>query len=347
MSRPSWIVAAVCALAVMLTPTAAPAAPSSSEGGAAQAELTEKLDAANRAYIDAQNALEASRTRQADLAARRADLEPRYTELRDETQTIAIAAYQNGGGLRSAETLLDSRTPGIFADKVSLLEVIARQRGEQLRKLTALRERLAATKAAIDTEVGAQQAQLAVMATQKAEVEKALTAAQNEARDQAAARKALDTATTTSGKAPTTSARPAPRRADGSWAAETCSVADPTTTGCLTPRTLHALGQVRRAGFRHFASCWRPPGEPYEHPKGRACDFAADADGFGGVASGPSLEYGTQLATWLIRNAAPLGVMYVIWFRQIWTPAAGWHPYQSGNGDPSSDHTNHVHLSIY
>ena len=39
--------------------------------------------------------------------------------------------------------------------------------------------------------------------------------------------------------------------------------------------------------------------------------------------------------------------MYVIWFKQIWTPAAGWHAYHSGQGDPSSDHTNHVHMSIY
>jgi hypothetical protein len=38
--------------------------------------------------------------------------------------------------------------------------------------------------------------------------------------------------------------------------------------------------------------------------------------------------------------------MYVIWFKQIWTPAAGWHHYSGVAGDPSSDHTNHVHLSI-
>ncbi|GGM08969.1 coiled-coil domain-containing protein [Dactylosporangium sucinum] len=341
MAKPPWIVAAVCALAILLTPTAASAAPTpGDEGGTA--ELMQKLDSANRAYIDAQNALTASQQRQAGLSAQQAELEPRYNKLRDETQSITVAAYQNGGGLRSASSLLDSANPGIFADKVSILEVIARQHAQQLKELSSLRAQLGGTKATIDAEVSKQQAQLAVMAKQKTEVEQALTAAQNKA-----AQKGLDTATTTSGNAPAMNAEPAPRRADGSWPAESCSTDDPTTTGCLTPRTLHALQQVQKAGFKRFVSCWRPPGEPYEHPKGRACDFAADTSGFGGVATGASKEYGTQLATWLVRNATALGVMYVIWFRQIWTPAAGWHAYNSGNGDPSSDHTNHVHMSIY
>lgn len=95
--------------------------------------------------------------------------------------------------------------------------------------------------------------------------------------------------------APLVAAQPAPRRADGSWPPETCSLHDPTTSGCLTPRAEHALEQVKLA----------------------------------------------------VRNATAPGVMYVIWYRQIWTPATGWHPYSSGQGDPSSDHTNHVHLSVY
>ncbi|GAA2633157.1 hypothetical protein GCM10010399_77000 [Dactylosporangium fulvum] len=346
MSRPPWIVAAACALAVLLVPSTAHAAPTPGpEGGTT--ELTQKLDAANRAYLDAQNALDASKQRQAALAGQQAELEPRYVKLRDETQTISIAAYQNGGGMRSAASLLDSASPGIFADKVSTLEVIARQNAEQLKRLATLRDQLTTTKAGIDTEVARQQTEVTAMAKQKAEVEKALAEAQQAEAANKAAAKGLDAATTTSGNAPKINAQPAPRRTDGSWPTESCSVKDPTTRGCLTPRTLHALQQVQKAGFTHFVSCWRPPGEPYEHPKGRACDFAADAKGFGGAATGASKEYGTQLATWLVRNAKALGVMYVIWYRQIWTPAAGWHAYSSGNGDPSSDHTNHVHLSVY
>jgi hypothetical protein len=53
------------------------------------------------------------------------------------------------------------------------------------------------------------------------------------------------------------------------------------------------------------------------------------------------------LAAFFVRNAERLGVLYVIWFKQIWTPAAGWHRYGRAGGDPSSDHTNHVHVSLY
>ncbi|GAA3204298.1 coiled-coil domain-containing protein [Dactylosporangium siamense] len=338
MSRPPWIVAVVAALAILLTPTvvlgtSSPA--NAGEGG--DPALIKKLDETNRAYIDAQNALTASLERQKNLAAQQAATEPKYATLRDETQSISIAAYQNGGGLRSAATLLNSGTPGMFADRVSTLEVIARERAAQLRQVAVLRAELSKTKAAIDAEVAKQQASTAVMAKQKAELEKALAQSKN----------AVDGSTTWSGGTTSTTAEPAPRKADGSWPTESCGVDDPTTKGCLTPRTLHALQQVQKAGFTHFVSCWRPPGEPYEHPKGRACDFAADAKDFGGVATGSSKEYGTQLAAWLVKNATALGVMYVIWFKQIWTPATGWRAYHSGQGDPSSDHTNHVHMSIY
>ena len=128
MSRPPWIVAAVAALAILLTPTvvlgtSSPA--NASEGG--DPALIKKLDETNRAYIDAQNALTASLARQKDLAAQLSGGRAEVRELREETQSISVAAYQNGGGLRNAATLLNSGTPGMFADRVSTLEVIARE----------------------------------------------------------------------------------------------------------------------------------------------------------------------------------------------------------------------------
>jgi hypothetical protein len=47
-----------------------------------------------------------------------------------------------------------------------------------------------------------------------------------------------------------------------------------------------------------------------------------------------------------VENAQALGVQYVIWYRQIWFPASGWRTYNLAYGDPNTDHTNHVHLSI-
>ena len=150
----------------------------------------------------------------------------------------------------------------------------------------------------------------------------------------------------TSGFAGTSAqAAPAPRNADGSWPAESCSINDPTTTGCITPRTLHAMNEAKAAGFTRYVSCHRDGGGG-EHPKGRACDFSAQAGGFGGTATGGDRTYGNNLAAYFVNNANRLGVLYVIWFRQIWLPGSGWRAY-SGSGSPAADHTNHVHLSEY
>ncbi len=140
-------------------------------------------------------------------------------------------------------------------------------------------------------------------------------------------------------------ATPAPRNADGSWPKESCSLNDPTTSGCITARTLHAMKQAQAAGFTRYVSCYRSGGSG-QHPLGRACDFAAQKGGFGGVATGGDRTYGNNLASYFIGNSSRLGVLYVIWFKRIWLPSSGWRTY-NGGGDPSSDHTNHVHLSVY
>jgi hypothetical protein len=108
---------------------------------------------------------------------------------------------------------------------------------------------------------------------------------------------------------------------------------------------LNAYLQARAAGFTHYTSCWsqRSSGE---HPKGRACDFSANATTFrNAAATGSDKAYGDRLAAFFVRNADRLGVMYVIWYRQIWLPNTGWRAY-SGSGSPAARHENHVHLSV-
>jgi hypothetical protein len=122
-------------------------------------------------------------------------------------------------------------------------------------------------------------------------------------------------------------------------------VDDPTTTGCITPRTLHAYQQARAAGFKRYTSCFSQRNSG-EHPKGRACDHSAAPGGFENVnASGGDRTYGNNLAAFYVKNADRLGVMYVIWYREIWMPNTGWRSY-SGSGGPNATHTNHVHLSV-
>jgi len=142
------------------------------------------------------------------------------------------------------------------------------------------------------------------------------------------------------------SAAPVPRKPDGSWPDEGCSIRpDPTSgTGCVTPRLLYLVQQAGAAGFPK-PGCYRVD-DHGEHPKGRACDFMMTA---GGEASGAQKARGDAMAAWAVTNADRLAIMYVIWFRMIWTPAEGWHAYNNpwGGNDPSGWHTNHVHISVF
>jgi hypothetical protein len=319
----------LAALAVLLTisPSVAAAAPGDPEGDAG---LLAKVEAASRGYLDAQAALAASKQRQADLVTKLADAEGRAAGLSDEVGQIASAAYRTGGSLGEVSALLDSGSPDSLIQRASTLAAIGQVKGRQLRELAQLRADLAKTKADIDAEVANQQKQLAEMAKRKSDAERALAGA-------------------SSGPGGTSSAvaSPAPRRPDGSWPPESCSITDPTGTGgCVTPRMLHAYQQARAAGFTHYTKCWRTESSG-EHPKGRACDFAAAANTFGGVAAGAERTYGNNLAAYFIANASRLAVLYVIWFRQIWLPSSGWRSYSGATGQPNTDHTNHVHCSVY
>ncbi|WP_436528256.1 hypothetical protein [Actinoplanes sp. HUAS TT8] len=140
-------------------------------------------------------------------------------------------------------------------------------------------------------------------------------------------------------------AEPAPRNPDGSWPTESCTIRpDPTThAGCVTPRLHHLVQQATIAGFPK-PGCYRSSNHG-EHPKGRACDWMMTG---GGEATGAQKARGDAMAAWAVSNADRLGLMYVIWFRRIWTPAKGWHAYNNpwGGDDPSGWHTNHVHISV-
>jgi hypothetical protein len=200
-----------------------------------------------------------------------------------------------------------------------------------LRQLRLAKEEAAKQQALLDAEVANEAKQLGELDKQKRAAEKALAAVGG-----------LVTAGYT-GAVP--DAQPAPRTASGGWPSESASLIDPTGTGGhITPRMYHALTEARLAGFRRFTRCWRTQSWG-EHPRGRACDFSVSTGGFGGVATGGDKTYGNRLAAWCKKNAEALGVLYVIWFRQIWMPGIGWRAY-SGRGDPSSEHTNHVHLSV-
>lgn len=325
--------------AVAASPTRqAPATGNDPEGGTPA--LRDQLEAASKGYLDAKQALANSLTRQQQLAAQLETTEAQHAERASRVEQIAGLAYRTGP-LRTASALLNSASPASFLDRANALEVVVANEDQAIHELHETRDQINRSTRAVEIEIVEQRKQQAVMAKRKQQAENALAVANERARAAAAA------ASTTPTTQNSTKAAPAPRNPDGSWPAETCSVNDPTpANGCITPRTLHALNQAKAAGFTRYVSCFRSGGSG-EHPKGRACDFAAQKDGFGGAATGGDRTYGNNLAAFLVNNADRLAVLYVIWYRQIWLPSSGWKAYSGAGGDPSSDHTNHVHLSVY
>ena len=329
--RPAAALALVVALLAALAVSGpAVAAPKDPEGGGKT--LREALESAARGHVDAQNALKNSQRRQKELntALLRAQVETKQLEV--QVAAVASRSYRLGR-FTTMSMLLNASSPDGFLDRMQRLDAMAQMDGRALRQYREAITRYARAKQALALEIQEQQKQVTVMAKKKKEAELALASVGGGA----VAGGFL------SANSPL--AKPAPRNSDGSWPKESCTVNDPTTSGCITPRLLNSYQQARVAGFKRYTSCFsqRSSGE---HPKGRACDFSANASGFQNVnASGGDRAYGDRLAAYFVKNASRLGVMYVIWFRQIWMPGTGWRSY-SGSGGPSATHTNHVHLSV-
>lgn len=326
-----WLLAVLPALLAVFI--ASPAAAEPGENDGTPKTLRDELEAANRGFLEAKGLLEGSRARQAELTTKLADLQKKIDTTREATAGLVQVAYRNNG-LATAAAILASATPDEFVDRAAAANTMALRNDKKLREFNQLNRELAETKKQVDAEVAVQEQQLAAMDKRKKDAEKAISAVGGQ-----------NSGGYVSATSPT--AQRAPRNPDGSWPKESCTVDDPTTSGCISPRTLFAYNQTKAAGFTNFVSCYRSGEDGGEHPRGRACDWASDKGGFGGVATGASRTYGNNLAAFYVRNADNLGVLYVIWFKQIWQTATGnWKTYNGQCGAPSCDHTNHVHLSV-
>lgn len=321
-----WLLATlVMAALVLVAPSLAHADPGTD---GTPLTIQYQMSATIKAYQDAQAKLAAAQAKQAQFRAELAQSSTRLAELTSQIGVLAAAVYQAGPATTLA-TMFDATSPDDALQRADGLRQLSRTEDRQLREYTAVLASADEQQAALDQETNTAKAQADEMAKQKAALQKTL--------DQ------LGTGPTAGVPIPAATADPVPRNPDGSLPPEKCNQDDPTTTGCLTPRTLHALQQARKAGFTHYTSCFHQEATG-EHPLGRACDFAADPGTFGGIATGASRDYGNRLAGWFIANAQRLGVMYVIWWHAIWNPIIGWHYYR-GDGTPSGNHMNHVHLS--
>jgi peptidoglycan DL-endopeptidase CwlO len=308
------------------SPAVADPGASGSDGEGGTKSLNQELDAASRGYLEAKAALATSKQNEAQLTAKLKEIDAQLAPQQAVLDQIINQSYKTGRLGAMAALLSADSTQGLL-DRVNTLETVAVKQDSALRALKDTRTQQEQSKIAIDIAIRDQQKQVNLMARRKAQAESALKAA-------GAGQNAASPGGSSAGSAS------APKYSGGS-----SMVADPTSSGRITTRLLNAMNQAQKAGFTHYVHCYRPQ-DSGEHPKGRACDFAADKGGFGGIATGASKDYGNRLANYFIKNSDNLGVLYVIWFNRIWLPSSGWKSYSGGNGDPSSDHTNHVHLSV-
>jgi hypothetical protein len=323
----------VLTAATMITaPTAraeaAPAKPPAVNEEDAPPLLRDVVESTGREYLQAKAKLDQSKRRQAQLNLELQQVQLRLDALAPQVGRLAAQSYRTGR-LSVVAMLLESPTSDSFVQRAVRLDEMNMINDGKLTALDQARQEVARAQAGLDAEIREQQKQFAVMAKQKQQTDKAL--------DLVGGNKLIG-----NGFVSATSpvAKAAPRTADGGWPNESCSKDDPTTSGCVTPRTLNAYNEVKKAGFNRFVGCHRNGG-PFEHPKGRACDWSLLNSGFATAKTNDQKLYGNNLAAFLIRNADRLGILYVIWYKQIWLPATGWKSYSG-----ASDHTDHVHMSM-
>ncbi|MEU1842333.1 coiled-coil domain-containing protein [Micromonospora sediminicola] len=329
------VVAVLAALAVLAGPTPASAAlgtaapnPSGHSEDDDPPLISEAVTAANRAYLQAKSKLDTSRKRQLQLALEVKAAQNQLDALSPQVSEIAAQSYRTGR-VGAMAMLLESDSPDSFVQRASALDELNLFNAQRLAAINEVKGRAERAKIALDAEVREQEKQANAMAREKVEAQKALKLVGG-----------LDfTGGLVSATSPVAKIGPG-RTADGGWKSESCSENDPTTSGCVTPRTLHAYKEVKRAGFNRFVGCYRPGG-PWEHPKGKACDWSLQNSGFAPWHNNDTRRYGNEVAAFLIRNADRLGIYYVIWNRQIWFPATGWSSYSG-----PSNHTDHVHMSL-
>jgi peptidoglycan DL-endopeptidase CwlO len=345
-SQRRWLLLALAPLVAVALSVVAPASPasaepdgsktkSSSKGGTAapdegkgNALLSDVLDSTGRRYLSARTAVQRSTKTQLDLAVQVRTAEAKRDRLLPQVGKIAGQQYRNGG-LSTASFLLDSPGAGGFLDRAISLEELNSLNDNKLRELNEAIDEVARTKARLDQEVKQQKSNMLAMQKQK------------EAADKALALVGGNSLTGGFVDAESKVAAPAPRDRNGDFAPQGCNVDDPTTGGCITARTLHMLKETKRAGFNRFVGCHRTGG-PFEHPKGRACDWSLEKSGFRKYHNADTKKYGNDLMAFLVRNADRLGLLYVIWNRKIWFPdRAEWRSYSG-----PSTHEDHVHVSM-
>lgn len=321
------------------------------EGGTP--EMREQLNQTQADWLDAKVALDASVTHQQELIVSLEGIKVKLDVQSQELGKVAHAAFVSSGQ-SEVFAIMSSGSAKEFLDGVGLIDALATREASVITQLMQTRAEANEAQAGIDAEIAKQKQLEQVMFDRNQQAELALCRAA-----------AGNCDTNEDGYFSARSsfvAQAAPRNPDGSFPAEYIPrdrsgypavqektvTGNPYATGYITPRTANAVVQAKAADFTVFVACFGAREDGGQHPRGRACDFAVDPNcTYCGAASGANRDYGDDLAAFFVFNAERLGVLYVIWYQRIWLASTGrWKAYSGGMGDPSSNHTNHVHVSM-
>jgi len=234
----------------------APSSPALADPEGGSKTLQDALASAAKGQADALQKLAASKKRQSELQSTVKQAQAGSAALEGQVGAIANRSYRLGR-TSTMTMLLDSSSPDIFLERVQRLDMMAQLDSATLTQYRNDLSRAQQAKAAIDQEVLEQQKQVTALTKKKNEAELALGSVGGGG----AAGGFLD--------ANSPLAKAAPRNPDGSWPKESCTINDPTTSGCITPRLLNAYQQARAAGFTHYTACFREP--PSIHPRVIVC----------------------------------------------------------------------------
>jgi hypothetical protein len=135
----------------------------------------------------------------------------------------------------------------------------------------------------------------------------------------------------------------------GTGSAMDCPATDSPVEQGLTPDALRVLRCVQQnfGDHTYLGVGARSNNPDSDHPSGRAVDVMIDH-----WQTRAGNTEGWRVAHWVADNAASLGVTYVIFDAKIWSTVRageGWRTYMhpSGLSDPTLDHLDHVHVSVY
>jgi peptidoglycan DL-endopeptidase CwlO len=324
----SVVVVVLAVLALLLGGPSGTAMADPDEGGSKA--LAEQLEEAAVAYSKATVELKKSQQRQTDIQKTMKDVGLNLIRLTDAVGKVSSARYK-GSQLGLVSRLLETDSGEDMLQGAAVAEYLTWRDDSKLRELRTAQEEGTRQRELLNAEIHHQEKVFADLDKAKSKAEKALAKVGGMVSAGFHEKAAV--------------AQPAPRSKDGGWPSQGCTLTDPTGTGgCVSPRMYHTLIEAQLAGFTRYTRCYRVS-DFGEHGLGRACDFSAHVGTFGGVATGADRTYGNKLASWAIKNADALGIMYVIWYKQIWFPGIGWGVYY-GDGTASGDHMNHVHISM-